>query len=336
MQFGAFPFDDTGLLGAKLAHRIVLQNGEKFSKGIILTADNIAALEQGGTETVTAAILEAGDIWEDEAAELLAKAFGGKNIRIGKAATGRVNLYAKCDGILTFERSKFLAFNAVDQRITCAALKPFERVKKGQMIATIKIIPFGVPKVVCDNAIAALNGSSFDIHAFDQNLKIGLVQTKVVDTLDKVLDKTERVTADRLREFGLKTASGERSAHTTRALIEYLSRETAKHDIIIIFGASAICDVADVVPQAIVHAGGKVDYLGMPVDPGNLILLGHIGETTIIGAPGCARSPKLNGFDWVLERACAGLTLTKQDIIDMSIGGLLTEIPSRPSPRDRS
>lgn len=336
MRFGTFQIDDTDLVGAKLAHRTVLKNGVKLTKGKILSETDLAALHQNGLESVTAAILEAGDIWEDEAARLLSEIFGGTHIRIGKAATGRVNLYAACDGILTYKRENFIAFNSVDPRITCAALKPYERVQKGQMVATVKIIPFGLPKAVCGKAIDALSGDVFNLHAYDHSLKIALVQTQVEETAAKVLDKTQKITAERLSAFGLELDASDRLPHKADLLAAYLSGAASAQDIITIFGASAICDIADVVPQAIVRAGGKIDYLGMPVDPGNLILLGHIGETIIIGAPGCARSAKLNGFDWVLERLCARLPVTNQDIVEMSVGGLLTEIPSRPSPRDKT
>jgi molybdenum cofactor cytidylyltransferase len=72
----------------------------------------------------------------------------------------------------------------------------------------------------------------------------------------------------------------------------------------------------------------------MPVDPGNLLILGEIGGTPVIGAPGCARSPKENGFDWVLDRYLADLEVTPDDITGMGVGGLLMEIKSRPQPRE--
>ena len=54
----------------------------------------------------------------------------------------------------------------------------------------------------------------------------------------------------------------------------------------------------------------------------------------MIGAPGCARSPKENGFDWVLMRLLAGLPVSRADITGMGVGGLLMEIVTRPQPRD--
>ena len=102
----------------------------------------------------------------------------------------------------------------------------------------------------------------------------------------------------------------------------------------IVFGASALCDFNDVIPAAIRLAGGEVVRAGMPVDPGNLMVLGRIGGKNVIGAPGCARSPKENGFDWVLDRLLAGLDVTGRDIAGMGVGGLLMEIASRPQPRE--
>jgi molybdenum cofactor cytidylyltransferase len=72
----------------------------------------------------------------------------------------------------------------------------------------------------------------------------------------------------------------------------------------------------------------------MPVDPGNLLLLGRLGDATVLGVPGCARSLKRSGFDAVLERTCAGVPVTGPDLAAMGIGGLLDEISARPSPRD--
>ena len=72
----------------------------------------------------------------------------------------------------------------------------------------------------------------------------------------------------------------------------------------------------------------------MPVDPGNLICLGRISERPALVLPGCARSPKLNGIDFVLRRLFAGLKVTPADVMRMGPGGLLKEIDVRPMPRE--
>jgi molybdenum cofactor cytidylyltransferase len=105
--------------------------------------------------------------------------------------------------------------------------------------------------------------------------------------------------------------------------------------MILILTGSATSDAMDVAPEALRSAGGEVTRFGMPVDPGNLLFIGQIKGTEVIGLPGCARSLALNGADWVLSRLACGLAVTSADIASMGVGGLLKEIPSRPMPRAR-
>lgn len=86
-------------------------------------------------------------------------------------------------------------------------------------------------------------------------------------------------------------------------------------------------------PTAVEAAGGRIERLGLPADPGNLLMMATLDGLPVIGMPGCARSPRLNGFDWVLHLVLAGLPIDDDEIADMAIGGLLMEIASRPLPR---
>jgi molybdenum cofactor cytidylyltransferase len=121
------------------------------------------------------------------------------------------------------------------------------------------------------------------------------------------------------------------SSPLAEAIVE---AKTARCDPVLVFGASAITDRRDFIPAAVTRAGGIVEHFGMPVDPGNLLMIGHLNGTIVVGLPGCARSPKLNGFDFVLTRLAAGLPVGAREIAAMGVGGLLMEIPTRPQPRD--
>ncbi len=322
------------LIGAILAHGVVGANGGKIAKGTVLSADHLVSLSQAGHKSLTVALLADGDLDENSAAERLARALTGANIRAASAHTGRVNLYASRDGLCHFSLEAMRAFNAVDPAITCATLPNFSKVSSGQLIATIKIIPFALPTHVCDKAVDAGSVQGLTVSTFQTGLRVGLVQTVLPQTKPSVIDKTSDVTKHRLADLGLSLAHSEKCDHSADALRAALENLCSGHDVVIVFSASAICDIEDIVPRAIVDMGGSVDRFGMPVDPGNLLLLGRSGATQIIGAPGCARSKKLNGFDWVLERICAGLPVSDTDVNEMAIGGLLSEIPSRPSPRE--
>ncbi len=150
-----------------------------------------------------------------------------------------------------------------------------------------------------------------------------------------MIEKTLKVTAERLAPAGATIVAERRVPHETRALAKALDEVLkAGAELVIVFGASAIADRRDVIPAAIEAVGGRIEHFGMPVDPGNLMLIGERDGRPVLGAPGCARCPKENGFDWVLMRLLAGLPVTRADITGMGVGGLLMEIVTRPQPRD--
>ena len=333
MIFGELTPDEAE--GAILAHSRKV-GSETFKKGRHLSTADVAALKAAGVATVIAARLEASDVAEDEAAEALAEALAGKGIRAAAPFTGRANLHAEAGGIVEIDATRIAAINAIGEAITVATLAPFESVTARQMLATIKIIPFAAPRAKLDRAleIARDGTSAMTLHAFKPH-RLGLVATQLPDTKTSVMDKSRGILDARLTAMGSMIAREIRCEHNELAVAGAV-RELLAEDCspVLIFGASATVDRRDVVPAGIAQAGGEVLHFGMPVDPGNLMLLARHDKTPIIGLPGCARSPKLNGFDWVLARLLAGLDVTPADVAAMGVGGLLKEIPSRPQPRE--
>lgn len=332
MKFGTIPVAEAE--GAILAHSLRLPGGS-FKKGRVLSADDIARLTAEGITDITAARLDADDMPEDAAAERLAAAARGAGTGASAPFTGRCNLYAEADGVLVVDRARLDAINLLDEAVTIATLPPFETVSARQMVATIKVIPFAAPRAVVARA-AALAAEGTPLIRVQPFLgrQIGLVLSRLPGLKESILDGTVRTVTARVRGVGARLVGERRVDHASGAIAEAVQamiRDGA--DMILISGASAIVDRRDVIPQAIVDAGGEVDHFGMPVDPGNLLLLGHCGPVPVLGLPGCARSPKLNGFDWVLARLAAGLAVAATDIMAMGAGGLLKEIPSRPQPR---
>ena len=164
--------------------------------------------------------------------------------------------------------------------------------------------------------------------------RIGVISTLSPALKPTIVAKTLDALAARLAPAGAAIVADVSVAHEADALAAELARlGRGDPELIVVFGASAIADRRDVIPAAIEAAGGRVEHFGMPVDPGNLLLVGRIGDTPVIGAPGCARSPKENGFDWILHRLLAGLAVTRADITALGVGGLLMEIVSRGQPR---
>jgi molybdenum cofactor cytidylyltransferase len=323
--------------GAILAHAVPVGSGV-FRKGRRLTAADVASLADAGVQEVVAARLERGDVHEDEAAERIARVLLGPGLSASAAFTGRVNLFAVEAGLFKLDRERIGRLNRIDESVTIATLPDHAEVRPRQMVATIKIIPFAAPvnAVLLVETMAHLpeHGPALRVAPY-RPLKVALIQTMLPGTRPRVLDKTVAVTADRVSAFGGSLVAERRSNHHAGALAGEIRKfKGGEADLLLLIGASAITDRRDVLPAAIEAAGGTVEHFGMPVDPGNLLLLARIGAVPVLGLPGCARSPKLNGFDWVLRRLAAGLRVTRLDIMAMGVGGLLTEIPSRPAPRE--
>ncbi|MGX5828829.1 NTP transferase domain-containing protein [Mesorhizobium sp. 43Arga] len=331
MKFGPIPIETAE--GAVLAHATTA--GEKrFRKAQRLSAEDISVLKRAGIVQVVAAVLSSDDLGEDAAAQRIAESMRFSGIEARPAATGRVNLHAKASGIFTVDAAMIDAINAVDPAITLATLAQHAPVEKGQMVATVKIIPFAVASTLVDIVVKiCAGGEIFAVNAY-LPVRVGVIQTVLPGIKPSVLDKTLRVTEARLARSGGRLMAERRTPHEIAPVAQAAALLARDNDLVVIFGASAMSDFADVVPAAIERAGGTVVRAGMPVDPGNLLVLGTLGGKRIIGAPGCARSPKENGFDWVLDRLVAGLDVTAKDIASMGVGGLLMEIPTRPQPRE--
>jgi molybdenum cofactor cytidylyltransferase len=334
VRFGETPIEEAK--GAILAHSW-RANGINFAKGRVLSADDVAKLKAAGASSVVAARLDAEDMHEDEAAAAIAKALAGEGIEVTAPFTGRCNHFAREAGLAVIDHQRIDELNELHEAVTVATLAPYARVAPRQMVATVKIIPYAAPRAAVQRSIEVAHSANQPLVSVVpfKAMRAGLVQTRLPGTRDKVLDKAVGTTDKRLTSLGSNLVGERRVTHDAKAIAGALN-ELRKEgcDLFLIAGASAIVDRHDVVPAGVEEAGGKVIHFGMPVDPGNLLLTGELDGKPVLGLPGCAKSPKYNGFDMVLERLAAGLPVGRAEIVKMGAGGLLAEIPTRPQPRD--
>ena len=331
MHFGPVPLDQAE--GAILGHSVLL-NGTRLRKGMVLACGDLDRMAAAGITEITVARLGPTDIAEDAAAARLAAALvpdpEGQGLAISTAFTGRVNLNATGPGIVEVDSAAVLALNRIDPAITLATLAPFTRVTAGTLAGTVKIIAYGVPDAALKQAEATAR-AALRIRPITLQTA-NLILTEVPGQDDKLTRKGRRAIETRLRALGLRLDAVHVVSHDTASIAAALTQ--CAGDLLLILTGSATSDLHDTAPQALRAAGGSVARFGMPVDPGNLLFLGALGTRPVIGLPGCARSPALNGADWVLERIACGLTVADDDIAAMGVGGLLKEIPVRPQLRE--
>ncbi len=336
MQFGAVPLDQA--LGAILAHSVPLGDS-RLRKGCLLTANDLARLRDAGLQRVVVARLGPQDLAEDQAATVLAQALMpdpvGQGLQATVAFNGRVNLNAVGPGVVEVDAAAVLALNRVDPAITLATLAPLTRVVAGTLVGTVKIIAYAVDGAALTRACAAAR-AALRVRPVVMRAAV-LILTEVPGQDPKLSVKGARVIGARLRALGMDLAAVQVVAHDEAALAAACRaavEDGAGGDMVLILTGSATSDLYDVAPQAVRAAGGVVERFGMPVDPGNLLFLGALAGRPVVGLPGCARSPALNGADWVLERLACGIAVSGDDIAAMGVGGLLKEIPIRPQLRE--
>ena len=248
-------------------------------------------ISAGGVESLIVAILEEGDVSEDEAARRLADAIGLNGVTLSVAGTGRVNFHANTNGVFCVARGLVDAINRIDPGITLATLENLEPVLSGRMVATVKVIPYAIPGEALQQAEKTAAGKPvLSVEPYRPH-RVGVISTLLPGLKASIVEKTIKVLEKRLSPSGSRVIDHRKVPHSVDGVAQEIETLRDECDLVIVFGASAICDENDVIPAALIQAGGHVERVGMPVDPGNLLMLGAIGSIPVIGAPGCARSP---------------------------------------------
>ena len=321
MIFGEFRCEEAE--GVTLAHTLNL--GEKtLKKGRVLTAADIALLRQAGIDAVTGARMGEGDLDENAGAAEIAALLVGPNTETRRPYTGRCNVHAATRGVLRVDAARIDALNALDEAVAIGTLPDYALARPAQVLATVKIIPFAVTRELVERCRAIAAGGPLLRLAELQPRRAALIMGELPGMKENVFRGTVTATRNRLEGLGSRLALVLRCRHA-RGEYEAKLREAraAGCDLLLVAGATVTKDRLDVVPAAVVAAGGAVDHFGMPVEPGNMLLLAHLGEVPLLVLPGCARSRRSNGLDCVLQRLVAGLPVGRAEIMRMGVGGLI-------------
>jgi molybdopterin biosynthesis enzyme len=322
MKIAKVPLNEAA--GHILLHNQAGPDGRKvLKKGQRLTATDIALLLDLGREQVYIAILAQDDLDENEAARRLGQITAGQGLEPSSATTGRVNLIATLTGLFKVNVENLLAFNDITG-VTLATIPTNSVVQPKTMVGTIKIIPYGLPRadLAAAEAIAAAS-RWIKVKPFVVQ-QAALITTGSAAAHEKVTESFTPALRDRLADYNTALLEGpyvpEDEVEISQAL-HWALNSGAK--MILVAGETSIMDVDDITPRAIKAVGGEIVHYGMPVEPGNLMLLAYCGEIPIVGAPGCAKSKSYNVVDMVLPRLAAGERLTRRDLIALGHGGLL-------------
>ena len=332
MKFGEAPIDQA--VGAILAHKLYDGAGKLIlNKGRRLVESDLETLRQLGLERVTVTQLSAADLHEDAAAERIGAAVAGAHVRMRAPGVGRANLTAGERGVLHVDVPRLEQINNIYDGITIATLSEFTLVDVGEMVALVKVVPFGVPaaRVVDVERIAEASGNVLQLRPL-QRMRVALIVSGAESTRERLMKSFHAPVRKRIEGWGSELLEPTYTLHDAGSIAVAI-RAQSSADMILVAGISAIIDREDVAPSALMLAGGSITLHGVPVDPGTLLMLGYLGDVPVVGAPGCIKSPKTNVIDWILPRLLSGERLTRANLVSMGHGGLLKDIAERPMPR---
>lgn len=323
MQLKHIPLNQS--IGAILVHNIVDANGQRvLSKGRAVSSADVEKLRAHGKETVYAAILDADDVREDEAAKRLAHTASGDGVELSKPSGGRVNLYSMQAGFLRVNRDALKRINELDG-VTLATIARYSAVAPKKMIATLKTVGLALPQATLIEAekIVGARGKVLSV-ASAQIQKVAIILTGSSDGRQKVQETFLPPIRARIEELGGRVIAETFALENANAIQESIyAMQDAGAQMIIVAGETSIMDADDITPRGIQQAGGVIELYGAPVEPGNLLLLAYRGDVPIIGAPGCVKSRETNVVDLILPRLMIGERVTRADVAEMAEGGLL-------------
>ncbi|MGQ9550533.1 MAG: molybdopterin-binding protein [Roseiflexus sp.] len=328
MFLATLPIDQA--VGHILRHNIADATGHKvLPKGKRLTDDDLVRLRALGIASVRVAVLEPGDVHEDDAARRLAAVVCRPGVTATDAVHSRVNLLAEADGVVDVDEAALLAINAIDG-LTIATLPNHALVRRRKRVATIKIIPFALSEGMVQQAeqIGAGVGGVVGVRPL-QRRRVGVLLVVSPEARERITRLVLPAIEARITELGSTVGTVRYAALDEHEVAEgIVALHAAGNDLLITAGETSIMDHDDVTPQGIRMAGGRIEHYGAPVEPGNLLLLAYLDNGTsqgvpVIGAPGCVRSRATNIIDLLLPRLLSGERIARGDIIRLGHGGLL-------------
>jgi len=315
-------------IGKLLAHDVTLIDirekfkGPLFKKGYVIQEEDIEKFKRLGKEHVYIINLSPDEIHEDDAAIELAESLMREGTyRDRQPSEGKVNIYSSFKGLTRIDREKLLQFNLLKVP-SCPTLPSNKVVKKGQKVASVRIVGLFTSKKIIEKAKEIVKGGIVSVRPFLKK-NIGIIATGN----EVFYGKIEDTFTPRLNQK-IKSTYNCNIAYTAKApdKKEVIETEIEKSiqigcDVILITGGTSV-DPDDVTYLAIKNKA-KTFSRGLPIQPGNYLSIGYIGNVAILGIPAGAVYSSRSSLDFILPHIAIGEKLTEKEIYDLGYGGLL-------------
>lgn len=296
--------------------------GVKFKRGHVVKEADIEELKNIGKDHIYVGELEENQVHEEDAISEIGPLLAGSNIEISEVSEGKINLSSKKEGLFLINRKLLRAINEIGD-YTITSKNSYKRVETGDKLVGARIVPLWTEKWQVEKAKEILSEEPvFEVKEF-KKLKVGCIITGDEVYYGRIKDAFKPVLEEKLSHFDSKILGFEfLPDDEDRLVATYKKFKEAGADLVIFTGGMSV-DPDDITPRAMRKTGAEVIVQGIPMQPGNMLMVAKDDKTYLMGVPGASIHSKITSFDFFLPRVFAGLDLKKEDFLEMAEGGLL-------------
>jgi len=313
-------------IGLPLAHDITeivpgKHKGPAFRRGHIVRQEDVSKLLDVGKRHLYVMQLEKDELHEEDAAQRLAKAAAGANLRLTEPVEGRVNLVSEVSGLLKIDTDLLYRFNSLGD-LMMATLLSKRYVRQGDVVAGTRTIPVVVKEELIQKAEALCTDHPIvEVWPIPVR-KIHLIVTGSEVYTGRIKDGFEPVVRKKLFEMGLDLADKKLATDDPDQIAQLIKdAHQVGAELILVSGGMSV-DPDDKTPEGIRRSGARVESHGFPILPGSMFVMAYLDETPILGLSGCVLHDPFTAFDILLPRLLAGEKISRNDIMAMGHGGL--------------
>ena len=295
--------------------------GRAFRKGHLIVASDVPELLKLGKEHIYVWEPKADEIHEEEAALRIARATVGPNIEFSETYEGKSTFKATVRGLFSVNVDLVNQINDIEY-VTLATLPNNFPVEAGRQLAGTRVIPLMIEesKLIQVEQLCQKSGPAVQVKPY-QPLKVGIVTTGSEIFKGRIKDCFGPVIRTKMASFGGEVLEQIFCPDEMAAITDAVAKLQADGaDLIVLTGGMSV-DPDDLTPAAIRATGAEVITYGVPVQPGNMFMLAYLGETVLMGVPGCAMYFRTTILDVVLPRIFAGEKISRRELVQLGVGG---------------
>jgi len=300
-------------------------DGPRFRRGDVIKQEDIPELLSMGKEHIYIIEKDANFVHEEEAATRIATAIAGENLKFTAPRQGRVNMKATVDGIIKINKPLLYEIHSITD-IIIATQHNNVTCKEDAIVAGTKIIPLFTTEENIQKleALCKEKGHVVSVMPF-LNKKVGVIITGNEVYKGITEDKFADIMRKKVEKYG-STVIGETIVPDDEDIIAkaILDMKNRGSEVMILCGGLSV-DPDDVTAEGIEKSGAQIISYGVPVMPGAMALVAELDGIPIIGAPGAVIFKRTTIIDALLSRMLAGDKITRQDIVELSHGGMCLE-----------